>query len=209
MPPKAIACWARIISASEKPRSSMTRPSTMYMMPIFLWSTLVNHSLPEIAPQPEIGERARAARCRRSRRRMKVPSRIGSWSGSASSVRRPKISFWRSEADIGCCRGIGGARHAGGRIRRGAGERRRAAAVRLAAVGGHCVRRGGAPAADVQVRRVGLDAWKAAPRGLAVVLDGARSSPAGASAAARRRRSPSSRSCTSCRAATQRLRIAS
>ncbi len=32
------------MTASAKPRRNMTRPSTMYMMPIFLWSTLVNHS---------------------------------------------------------------------------------------------------------------------------------------------------------------------
>jgi hypothetical protein len=42
--PKATACCIRIMTASAKPRSSMTMPSTMYMMPIFLWSMLVNHS---------------------------------------------------------------------------------------------------------------------------------------------------------------------
>ncbi len=42
--PNAIACCERIIIASAKPRSSITMPSTMYMTPIFLWSTLVNHS---------------------------------------------------------------------------------------------------------------------------------------------------------------------
>jgi len=40
----AIACCNRIMIASEKPRTSMTMPRIMYMIPIFLWSTLVNHS---------------------------------------------------------------------------------------------------------------------------------------------------------------------
>jgi hypothetical protein len=44
LPLKAIACCARIISASEKPRTNITNPRMMYMMPIFLWSTLVNQS---------------------------------------------------------------------------------------------------------------------------------------------------------------------
>ncbi len=43
--PKATACWARIMSASEKPRTSITSASTQYMMPIFLWSMLVNQSV--------------------------------------------------------------------------------------------------------------------------------------------------------------------
>jgi hypothetical protein len=30
--------------ASENPRSSITIPSTMYITPMRLWSTLVNHS---------------------------------------------------------------------------------------------------------------------------------------------------------------------
>ena len=42
--PTAMACWARIMMASEKPRSSMISDKMMYMMPIFLWSTLVSHS---------------------------------------------------------------------------------------------------------------------------------------------------------------------
>ena len=42
--PKAIAWWARIMIASAKPRISITMPSTMYMMPIFLWSMLQNQS---------------------------------------------------------------------------------------------------------------------------------------------------------------------
>ena len=29
---------------TAKPRSIMTTPRIMYMIPIFLWSTLVNHS---------------------------------------------------------------------------------------------------------------------------------------------------------------------
>ncbi len=36
--PKAMDCCRRIITASAKPRRNMTRPSTMYMMPILLWS---------------------------------------------------------------------------------------------------------------------------------------------------------------------------
>ena len=39
-----MACWVRIMIASAKPRSSMTPARMMYMTPIFLWSTLVNHS---------------------------------------------------------------------------------------------------------------------------------------------------------------------
>jgi hypothetical protein len=39
-----MACWARIMIASEKPRSSITSPRIMYMMPIFLWSMLVIQS---------------------------------------------------------------------------------------------------------------------------------------------------------------------
>ena len=48
--PKAIACCARIMMASEKPRSSITSPRITYMMPIFLWSMLViqsRHSGPQ------------------------------------------------------------------------------------------------------------------------------------------------------------------
>ncbi len=37
-------CWARIIAASTKPRSSITKARITYMMPIRLWSTLVSHS---------------------------------------------------------------------------------------------------------------------------------------------------------------------
>ena len=43
-PLNAIACCSRIMIASEKPRSSITKPRMMYMMPIFLWSMLVNQS---------------------------------------------------------------------------------------------------------------------------------------------------------------------
>ena len=39
-----MACCERIISASLKPRSSMTAASRQYMMPMRLWSTLVIHS---------------------------------------------------------------------------------------------------------------------------------------------------------------------
>ena len=59
-------------------------------MPIFLWSTLVNHSCPEIAPEPEIGQRRRRWR----RRRAPPPrrSRPGSARAAAAppSVSRPK-----------------------------------------------------------------------------------------------------------------------
>ncbi len=41
---KARDCWERIIRASMKPRSSMATPSSMYMTPSRLWSTLVIHS---------------------------------------------------------------------------------------------------------------------------------------------------------------------
>ena len=36
--------FERIMSASAKPRSSMTKPKVMYMTPMRLWSTLVSHS---------------------------------------------------------------------------------------------------------------------------------------------------------------------
>jgi hypothetical protein len=48
--PKAMACWARIMIASEKPRSSITMPRITYMIPIFLWSMLViqsRHRVPQ------------------------------------------------------------------------------------------------------------------------------------------------------------------
>ena len=35
---------ARIMAASMKPRINMTSATMMYMMPIFLWSTLGTHS---------------------------------------------------------------------------------------------------------------------------------------------------------------------
>ena len=43
-PPAATACCARIMIASEKPRSSMINASTKYITPIRLWSTDVSHS---------------------------------------------------------------------------------------------------------------------------------------------------------------------
>ncbi len=48
----AKACWLRIMIASAKPRISMTTPSRKYMMPIFLWSTLVIHSRHRYGHQP-------------------------------------------------------------------------------------------------------------------------------------------------------------
>ena len=42
--PTETACWARIIPASARPRSSMTRATMMYMTPIFLGSSDVSHS---------------------------------------------------------------------------------------------------------------------------------------------------------------------
>ena len=43
-PPKPKACCARISTASISARASITKASTTYMMPIFLWSELVSHS---------------------------------------------------------------------------------------------------------------------------------------------------------------------
>ena len=40
----ATACCIRIRTASMSARVSITNASAMYMMPIFLWSRLVNHS---------------------------------------------------------------------------------------------------------------------------------------------------------------------
>src|SRR6185503_16991204 len=47
-----IACCVRIMIASEKPRSSITRPRTTYMTPMRLWSTLVSHSRHRYGHQP-------------------------------------------------------------------------------------------------------------------------------------------------------------
>ncbi len=41
----AAACCVRISTASISARVSITPAITMYMMPIFLWSRLVNHSV--------------------------------------------------------------------------------------------------------------------------------------------------------------------
>ncbi len=43
-PPRALAWWARMKNASTIPRASITSASATYMMPIFLWSTLVSQS---------------------------------------------------------------------------------------------------------------------------------------------------------------------
>ncbi len=101
--PKAMACCRRIITASAKPRSSMTSPKIMYMIPIFLWSMLQiqsRHSGPQrrnlvmaaITPSPP------------SMTAMKVHSTMGSCAiGTASQLSRPKAQ-WEGETvseDIG------------------------------------------------------------------------------------------------------------
>ena len=43
-PPRPTACCDRMSSASTSARASITSASTMYMMPIFLWSGLVSQS---------------------------------------------------------------------------------------------------------------------------------------------------------------------
>src|SRR5215472_945651 len=80
--------------ASEKPRSNMTRPSTRYITPMRLWSTLVIHSRHRYGHQPFMVMVTRAAR-------MTMPttnplrSGSGSLNGIASQLSLPSISTSR------------------------------------------------------------------------------------------------------------------
>src|SRR5262245_12464520 len=87
----AIACCVRIMIASLKPRSSITRPSTTYMTPMRLWSTLVSHSRHRYGHQPLMLTTTRMAR-------MTMPttaplsSGSGSFHGIASQLSLPSMS---------------------------------------------------------------------------------------------------------------------
>src|SRR5262249_28794807 len=80
--------------ASEKPRSSMTRPRVTYMTPMRLWSTLVSHSRHRYGHQPFTVTVTRMAR-------MTMPttaplsSGSGSLNGIASQLSLPSISTSR------------------------------------------------------------------------------------------------------------------
>src|SRR5262249_1857042 len=80
--------------ASEKPRSSITRPRTTYMTPIRLWSTLVSHSRHRYGHQPFTVTVTRMAR-------MTMPttaplsSGSGSLNGIASQLSFPSMSTSR------------------------------------------------------------------------------------------------------------------
>src|ERR1700756_1318034 len=77
--------------ASEKPRSSMTRPRATYMTPMRLWSTLVSHSRHRYGHQPFTVTVTRIAR-------MTMPttaplsSGSGSLNGIAAQVSLPRMS---------------------------------------------------------------------------------------------------------------------
>src|SRR5271166_2102366 len=77
--------------ASEKPRSSMTRPSATYMTPMRLWSTLVSHSRHRYGHQPFMVTVTRMAR-------MTMPTTAplsngrGSLNGMASQLSLPSMS---------------------------------------------------------------------------------------------------------------------
>src|ERR1700716_3022214 len=77
--------------ASLKPRSSITRPSTTYMTPMRLWSTLVSHSRHRYGHQPLMVTTTRTAR-----RTMPTTAPLSSGSGSLhgieSQLSRPSIS---------------------------------------------------------------------------------------------------------------------
>ncbi len=80
--------------ASAKPRTNMISASTIYMMPIFLWSTEVNHSCHS---QPHSRYFVSAASTARPPRATtaKVAQTIGSF-GIASQFSRPRrkvVSF--------------------------------------------------------------------------------------------------------------------
>src|SRR5438552_14757221 len=83
------------MTASEKPRSSITRPRITYMTPIFLWSMLViqsHHKVPHARKYVSATTVATPPKTTATN----VASKIGSCSGIASQVRRPKTSFARS-----------------------------------------------------------------------------------------------------------------
>src|SRR6516162_10003305 len=86
--------------ASEKPRSSMTRPSATYITPMRLWSTLVSHSRHRYGHQPFTVTVTRIARMT-TPTTAPLSSGSGSLKGIAAQVSFPSMStsrvmYWRS-----------------------------------------------------------------------------------------------------------------
>src|SRR6185312_10540099 len=73
--------------ASEKPRSSITRPRTTYMTPMRLWSTLVSHSPHRYGHQPFTVTVTRMARMT-----MPTTTPLSSGSGSLNGI-AAQLSF--------------------------------------------------------------------------------------------------------------------
>src|SRR5262249_1038690 len=80
--------------ASEKPRSSMTRPRVMYMTPMRLWSTLVSHSRHRYGHQPFTVTVTRMARMT-TPTTAPLSSGSGSLKGIASQLSFPSMSASR------------------------------------------------------------------------------------------------------------------
>ena len=78
------------MSASAKPRTSITRPSTTYMTPMRLWSVLVIHSFHRYGHQPLIVTSDSTARMTMMTT-MEVTSAIGWSKGIAAQVSLPSI----------------------------------------------------------------------------------------------------------------------
>src|SRR5215813_7435062 len=83
----ARSCCVRIMIASLKPRSSMIRPSTTYMTPMRLWSTLVSHSRHRYGHQPFTVTVTRIARMT-----MPTTAPLSSGSGSLNGI-AAQLSF--------------------------------------------------------------------------------------------------------------------
>src|SRR5262245_34411781 len=77
--------------ASVKPRSSITRPSTTYMTPMRLWSTLVNHSRQRYGHHPLTVTTTRTARMTRPTT-APLSSGSGSLHGIAAQLSFPSMS---------------------------------------------------------------------------------------------------------------------
>src|SRR6516162_3499823 len=80
--------------ASEKPRSSMTRPSATYITPMRLWSTLVSHSRHRYGHQPFTVTVTRIARMT-TPTTAPLSSGSGSLKGIAAQVSFPSMSTSR------------------------------------------------------------------------------------------------------------------
>src|SRR4051812_33211021 len=79
--------------ASAKPRSNMTMATMMYMIPIFLWSTEVSHSLHSHFHLPKYVISASSA-SPPTMIAATVTMMIGSCNGTASSVNFPNIRLF-------------------------------------------------------------------------------------------------------------------